>query len=114
MPVKATIQNDTLIFQLPEKLTMTSTLSFQHEIFDKLKAQATNVVVDLSRVYLADTSGLSIIVSMYKFVNQYGGRITLHSPRPNVASLMSMVRLDELLDIHPNETSALAALPVTH
>jgi len=73
-------------------------------------SDACDVLVDLSGVGFMDSTGLGELVGAHKALQRHGGRLHLAAAGDRVARLISLTALDEVLDVHPDRTSALASL----
>ena len=50
--------------------------------------------VDLSRLEIIDSSGVGLVVSLYKAVRAYGGRITITGLRDQPLAIFRLLKLD--------------------
>ena len=60
---------------------------------------ATDVFVDLGEIEFIDSSGLSVLVALFKAMRSRGGRVRFHGPRPAVRSILAIIRLDLIFEI---------------
>jgi len=66
-----------------------------------------NVIVDLSGVDFIDSSGLAAIVQGMKQCRASGGDLRLCKPPQTIRMVLELTRLDQALDIFPNQESAM-------
>ena len=72
-----------------------------------------NIIINLENVDLVDYSGLSILAVAYKSVVNHKGRLKfIHVPL-SVIELFKVVKLDNVLEIYPDESSAIASFSET-
>ena len=57
----------------------------------------TQVVVDLSRLRLIDSSGVGAIVAMFKVVRAYGGKLVVTGVRDQPLAILRLLHLDRVL-----------------
>jgi anti-sigma B factor antagonist len=69
----------------------------------------TKVAMDLNGIGFMDSAGLGAILSVFKKVRANGGQFKLFGLSPEVSALFDLVRMQRLLDIYPDQESALAA-----
>ena len=69
------------------------------------------MALEMSRVELIDSSGLSVLVSVEHLLGGHGGFV-ISSPSETVMSILRLTRLARILRVYPNEQQALAALSV--
>lgn len=97
-------------------------LEFEGEIvFEKsnqLKEQAkkmlndreiTRLIVDLSRVSFIDSSGVGMLISLFKNIRERGGRMVLTSSSENVNKVLDLTRLDQIMEVYDNIEGAEAS-----
>jgi anti-sigma B factor antagonist len=63
----------------------------------------------MGAVSLVDSSGLGALIRVYTSVKNVGGHCKLFSSPKPVLQLMRMTRLDSVLELFEDETSALAS-----
>jgi anti-sigma B factor antagonist len=66
--------------------------------------------VDVSRVTVMDSCGLSVLISIKKLVESEGARLALCGLSPMIQRLFEITKLESVFDICSDETSAVAAL----
>jgi anti-sigma B factor antagonist len=69
----------------------------------------TKVAMDLSGIGFMDSAGLGAILSVFKKVRANGGQFKLFGLSDEVKALFELVRMQRLLDIYPDQQTALAA-----
>ena len=70
------------------------------EFLQQISADETmRIVIDLSKVSFIDSSVLGALVSFFKTVSGYGGRIRLSNLRPVIARTFSLTKLDDVFEI---------------
>jgi anti-anti-sigma factor len=66
------------------------------------------LLLDLERVEFLDSSGISWLVVSHKNFQQQGGVLVLHSIPPRIHQVLQFCRMDKLLRMADNATSAQA------
>lgn len=64
-----------------------------HELIDEDKK---NIVVDLSRVEMMNSSGLGMLIGALTTMRNSGGDLRIANPSPKIEELMSMTQLDSV------------------
>jgi anti-sigma B factor antagonist len=67
------------------------------------------IVLDLSGVEFVDSIGLGVIVSALKRVRAHDGDLVVAGTIPRVQSLFTLTRLDQIIEMYPSVSAALAA-----
>jgi anti-anti-sigma factor len=71
---------------------------------------AANVVIDLATVEFIDSSGVGLLVSLFKTVRGRGRRAAFSAPRPEVRRVMEIIKLDRIFELHADAATAVRAL----
>ena len=86
-------------------------VSTRRQLQDVLNAAsngAAHLVVDMSRLGFMDSTGLSVLVEMYKRLAKRGGTLRLAAPQPIVAKVLAISGLDRVLTVHASAAQAAA------
>ncbi len=83
----------------------------------KAKAEAlslmsgdTDVVVDLSGISFVDSTGVGVLVSLFKAARRNGRDARFTGIAPGVRSVLEIIKLDRIFEVYPDAASAAAAL----
>jgi anti-sigma B factor antagonist len=68
------------------------------------------IVVDLSEAEIMTSLAVRILLMGARTVKGKGGKMVLCAPIPTVATVLSMAGADQLIPVHPDEASAVAAV----
>ena len=68
-----------------------------------------DLIVDFSKVDFIDSSGLGMLVSLFKLMNGKGD-MALCSLNPGIMNMFTLTRMDRIFRIYPDKSSALAQL----
>ena len=68
------------------------------------------ILVDMSRVNYIDSSGLALFIECLQRIAACEGKLGLFGLQPTVSHIFEIARLDQVLHIYPDETTARAAL----
>lgn len=82
-----------------------------NEIKDKAKkkleeAAAKNIILDLKKVTLVDSSGIGALISLFKYTRERDGRLVITSPTEKVQKVISITKLDKIIDIYDSVEEA--------
>jgi anti-anti-sigma factor len=69
------------------------------------------VVVDMAGVEYISSSGLRVLLMLYKTMKQTNGHLKLSALSPFVTEVFNVTNYHTLFDVHPNAESAVAAMP---
>ena len=71
------------------------------------EGQKTNVVLNLSKVSMMDSSGLGVLVSSYTSVQKKDGRLVLAGLGKGLQNLIAITKLTRVFDIYEDEEEAI-------
>ena len=100
-------RGDADIARLPATLVLANAPAIRAALQDRLAKGAGRLVLDLSKVEFADSSGLSAILACVTAARRGGGDIALLSPMPRVRALIELTRLDDVVAVADDEQSAI-------
>ena len=108
MNVDFDIRGGADILRLPETLVLSNAASLRAAMQERIAAGGARLVLDLSRVEFADSSGLSAILASVNLARRRGGEVALLSPMPRVRALIELTRLDDVVAVVDDEATAIA------
>jgi anti-anti-sigma factor len=79
--------------------TFAENMTFRSLVEEIAGTAVTSVAVDLSRLKVVDSAGLSMLVLLRNRLAPRMGRVTLLNPPPQVARVLDVVEFDALFDI---------------
>ena len=83
---------------------------FQQQFQQWVNQKQSHFAVDLSQLAFVDSSGLGMLVSAYKLVQQTQGKLVLFGLQTYVQKLVAITKLDRVLPIAQTEAEALEQL----
>lgn len=101
----------TAILELQGKLSLGPAVDdFRAKWTDALASGSKDIVVNLKEVPMVDSSGIGSLIRCHSAVNAAGGRMKIVGATDTVMQAFKVTRLDRVLELHPDEASALSAL----
>lgn len=105
-----TYERDHAVFRLPAQVTLANAQSLRSEILNIISQLTTRLILDLSDVEFADSSGLSMMLVCITCARRQGGDIVLLNPRPRVQALVELTRLNEVVAVMRDLPQAVESL----
>jgi len=68
------------------------------------------IVINFEKVNFIDSSGIGLIVSIFKSVQQKEGNFAITNLSAKNEEIFTITRLNKILDIYPSEAEALSAI----
>jgi anti-anti-sigma factor len=69
-----------------------------------------HILLNLSDVAFADSSGLGVLVSLFKKVKAGGGTLAFYGVQPYIQKLVELTKLNRVLSIYETEEAAIASI----
>jgi len=111
MASKVRKEGSTAILELDGKLSLGPAVDdFRSKWADALASGAQHIVVNLASVPMVDSSGIGSLIRCHSAVSAAGGKLKVVGASNTVMQAFKVTRLDRVLDLHPDEKSALASL----
>ncbi len=98
------------VARLPENLVMSNADSTRDALNQLIDQGHRHLVLDLQPVEFMDSSGLAVLIALYKRLSNRRGRLVLLSPTSNVRALIELTRLHQLFDIYEDDQAAISDL----
>ncbi|MEA5617467.1 sugar transferase [Cronbergia sp. UHCC 0137] len=103
VPLVTTRFNNTLLVQLPPRLTVIEAISFRQSFQQWVEdANITKIILDFGHTTIIDSSGIGSLITNIKSAKTKNIELTLWSVNPQVKLAFSLVGLDKILHIEAN------------
>ena len=100
--------NDVTILDLNGKITIcTGDIALRQALSEALVAAARNLLVNMARVTMIDSSGIGELVSGYTTTANHGGRLKLCSLPPKVSDILEITQLITVFEVFDSEQEAI-------
>lgn len=110
MSITITNYDQVSVAHLPERLTMANAAEIKSELLALIDEGRSEIILDMAGVSFSDSSGLAVLVAIYKKVTEKAGEVILLSPQPSVQSLLELTRLQEIFEIYSDVKTAVSRL----
>lgn len=92
-----------LLAKLEGEVTLLQSSEIKEEIKEQLtKLEQKNLILDLSGVPLLDSSGLGILISLFKYINQQQGKIVYVGATDYVKKIIGFAKLEQIFTLAPD------------
>ena len=99
-----------LVVQLHGSLDAMTASSFKPEVVAIAEAGTLKVIVDLQRLQLVDSTGVGVLISLFKRTRAQDGQVYFAGLNGQVKEVFRLLRLDRSLDLVPTVDEALQKL----
>ena len=107
MEIKDRIENDICIIEIEGNIALEVTSEIRDELRPFVeRSDIKGIVFNLAKVKFIDSSGIGLIVSIYKNLKQKDKKMALSNLNEKNREIFSLTRLDQILTIVDNEDEA--------
>jgi len=100
------LDNGIRLIKLVGALDMNGTYSIEIEFVRQCVGEHVQVVVDLSRVNYLSSIGIPMLINTAKSVANQGGKMALLNPQQNVAEVLEITGIPQIIPIYTDLESA--------
>lgn len=87
------------MIKMPEQFSVTEEANFREMTYNILKREAVSFELDFSGCSFIDSTGLGVLVGLYKKCSEQGSHMILKHLSADVRKIFSMTRLDQIFTI---------------
>ncbi|MDF2840314.1 MAG: anti-sigma-factor antagonist [Clostridia bacterium] len=91
--------NDVITVQLPKDFVIKEAGEFRDQAYELVNLGNVNFIMDFKDCEFIDSSGLGVMVSVYKRCVEKGGSIKITHVKPQVMKVFQLTRLDKVFEI---------------
>ena len=110
LDLQIAMRDGMVVATLIGELGATTTEHFADELEECVAGEGARLVLDLSQVDMIDSRGLSAMINLVTRARLSQGRVILVGPKPLVAGVLNVTRLDTWFEICDSIESATDAL----
>jgi len=102
--------DDVLVISLSGRMVIgDANATFHDFVHDAIHHGSHKILVDLAAVTYIDSSAIGELVNTHILLKKSGGQLKLAQLSPKVSEMMHVTQLDRVIEIHPDQSKALAA-----
>lgn len=95
------------------EVTLEQSFDFKDEIKEKIANEnCYRMIVDLQKVPFMDSSGLGMLISFFKEINEKQGTIVYYGIHDYLKKLLALVKLDQVFTVCDDKEAALKELSI--
>ena len=92
-------RGDVDVVRLPDRVMLANAPAVRSELLKHVESGAQRIILDLSELEFADSSGLSAVLACVNAARRSGGDVVLAAPSARVRALIELTRLDEVVTV---------------
>ncbi len=93
------------IATMPENIVYANAEAVRNQLYCMVDEGFKYITLDLSSVAFIDSSGLAVLVAVFKRAEELSSNVSLMSPNDNARMLLELTRLHQVFDIYENKTA---------
>jgi anti-sigma B factor antagonist len=97
------------VIELAGDIDLHRVSGIHHELLGVVREQPAKLIIDLAGVSYMDSSGVGMLVDVFRRVNNFNGFMALVGPNARVRNLFEITKLDRFFKIYPTLDEALRA-----
>jgi anti-sigma B factor antagonist len=94
---ESTKENGTAVFILKGRLNTSSADWFQFKLEEALGGGQKNIILNMSQVEFLSSTGIRVILKIYKQLTEKGGKLGIERPSECVKNVLGMAALKDML-----------------
>ena len=107
----ATWSGRTAVVTAAGEIDLTNAEILRDTLLSALNAGALGLVVDMTTTTFIDSAGVTALVRASRRAAATGATVRLAVTAPAVLRVLNLVGIDQLIEVHPSVTDAVASLP---
>ncbi|MDO5755203.1 MAG: STAS domain-containing protein [Tissierellia bacterium] len=94
-----TTKNEEMLIHLKGDLDIYSCNQFKEDVNKQVKENPMDLIIDTHELEYIDSTGLGVLISIYKNLKEFGHKITIVGLKPNVKKIFLITDLDKIFTI---------------
>ena len=103
-------ENETLVIRAEDRLDSANAQAFCDHLNAVVQTTGESVVVDMEGLYYISSAGLRAILQVLRKLQQQDGKLAICSLSSPVRDVFETSGFDQLIDVHPSCSEAIAAV----
>ncbi|MBN2078219.1 MAG: STAS domain-containing protein [Spirochaetes bacterium] len=100
MEIRLRTRGEHKIVEIDGDIDYFSVGELKNSIFALINDRVRSIILDLKDVEYMDSSGIGLIVTAFKVMNGYGGRIALVHVQEDILALLKLATVDSIMKIY--------------
>ena len=102
--------NNVPVLRIDGKIIGGAANALKREMDKQIEQGRGDLVLDMAKVPLLDSTALGIIIATLQFLKKIDGKLVLLNPQHAVINVLQVTRLNTILEVYSDEESATSAL----
>lgn len=105
-------EDETAVLKFEGEIIFENSNQLKEEAKNKLskKKKIKNLIVDLTQVPYLDSSGVGVLLSLFKFIHKKGGKIAISNPNDKIRRVFEVTKMTEIIPAYKNVEEAVTEI----
>lgn len=104
-------ESNVLIITLDSVADYANASQIKSDIRDFIKESDRHVILDLTHLTFMDSSGVGVLISVLKSVDEMEGTLSLANPSDDIRFVLTMTKIEKLIPIYASVQEAKLDIP---
>lgn len=107
--LKLIIENNTAVLKVDGEVIFDNSNQLKEEAKKRLekKKEVEYLIIDLARVPYLDSSGVGVVLSLFKFMRNRNGSLSVAEPNEKIKRVFDVTKMTEIIPVYANVEEAL-------
>jgi len=103
--IKITMSENQTIVKPDQDIVSSTASDFRNELFDIIKTDPDELVIDFSDIKMIDSIGLGVLITIHNSMNHIDGKLIVINVSKDIHKLFLTMRLDRHFEIYPSSSN---------
>lgn len=104
------VDNHSVIVEVEGDLDIATAGDLQEHVLSAVEEHGPWLILDLTGLDFMDSSGLNVVINIYRSVKEHGGSLALAAPNERVTKVVRLVGLHRQVAVHRTVPAAVNAM----
>lgn len=109
--LKLLVENNKAVLKFDGEVIFDNSNQLKEESKKRLakKEEVENLIIDLSRVPYLDSSGVGVVLSLFKFMRNRDGSLSIAGPNEKITRVFDVTKMTEIIPVYATLEEAMQA-----
>lgn len=109
--LKLNVEKETAVLNFDGEIIFDNSNQFKEEVKKRLaeKKEVENLIINLARVPYLDSSGVGVVLSLFKFMRQRDGSLAVAEANEKITRVFDVTKMKNIIPVYENVEKAAGA-----
>ncbi len=93
-------EQDSWLFEISGELDLETSANFKDILNKTIDEKMANIIFDCRELTFIDSTGLGIMISIYKRIKEHGHLVSIKNPKKNINKLLNITGLSAVFEVN--------------